>query len=257
MVDYLFPDLRHRNTLDRELMDHPDADLPKLLRTIRQFDLLNRLFSGSRGLFRAHVFSVMERDPERVYTLLDVGAGGCDIAIWAAREARRRRLKLRIKALDCDERILPLAVHAVRDYPEIRPVTGNALDLGPWEPFDFVFSNHFLHHLAWEEIALFLHQALAKTRLAFVMNDLRRSHLAYLGCTIFTGLLTHGSFAFDDGRLSIRRAFKPEELRDFLQQNFPAMPIDVLTLFPERVVLVHRAPSRAAPSALLQRHLKP
>jgi 2-polyprenyl-3-methyl-5-hydroxy-6-metoxy-1,4-benzoquinol methylase len=248
MLDFLFPDLRLRNTTDSEKMDRPDADLKQLLRTIRQFNLINLVFSASRRLLREHVFSLMERDSERVYTLLDVGAGGCDIAVWAAHEARRRGLKLNITALDFDTRIHALASQAIRDYPEIRLVTGNALDLSQWEPFDFVFSNHFMHHLKWNEINTLLQQILAKTRIAFVMNDLARSSLAYVCCTVFIGLLTRGSFAFSDGRLSIRRAFTPVELQDFLAENFPDKKISVLTAFPERVVLIHRVCGEDAPA---------
>ena len=237
MPDFFFPELRLRNTTDKEIMDRADADLEQLHRTIRQFQWINFLFSASRTLLREHFFSTMIQDPARRYTLLDVGAGGCDIAIWAAREARNRGLKLDITALDNDPRILPIAYRAAREYPEIRILEGNALDLSQRGSFDFIFSNHFLHHLGWDEINIFLQQVLAATRLAFVMNDLKRSRWAYLGCTVFLGLWTRRSFAFHDGRLSIRRGFLPGELRDFTTRNFPNARIHVVETHPARVVL--------------------
>jgi len=237
MPDFFFPELRRRNTTDNERMDRADADPDRLRRTIRQFRWINFLFSASRALLREHIFSMMIRDPARSYTLLDVGAGGCDIAVWAAREARKRGLKLNITALDNDPRILPVAYRAVRDYPEIRILEGNALDLEQRESFDFIFSNHFLHHLGWDEIGIFLRQVLARTRIAFVMNDLKRSRWAYLGCTVFLGLGTRRSFAFHDGRMSIRRGFLPGELRDFTTRNFPNARIHVVETSPARVVL--------------------
>jgi len=106
-------------------------------------------------------------------------------------------------------------------------------------PFDFVFSNHLLHHLAWDDIGIFLDSIIARTRLAFVMNDLKRSKWAYLGFTIFSWFLPPGSFHHYDGRLSIRRGFLPEELRDFLRGNFPDRAIQVVETFPSRVVLVY------------------
>ena len=239
MLDYLFPDMRQRNTRDKERMDRQDADLGQLLRTIRQFKAINLFFSSSRRLLRRYFFPLMEQEPQRIYTLLDVGAGGCDIALWAAREARKRGLKLEITALDNDARILPLAREAVRGYPEIRIFEGNALDLSHLGCFDFVFSNHFLHHLDWDEIRHLFGQIIAQTRLAFVMNDLKRSRLAYLGCTIFIGLLARKSFAFYDGRLSIRRGFLPVELRDFVTANFPDRGIQVRETAPQRVFLLY------------------
>ena len=239
MMDYYFPDLRKRNTSDKEQLELADVDLHRLERTIRQFKIINYLLSGSRRLVREHFFRIMSQDTEREYTLLDVGAGGCDIAIWAAREARRRGLKLRITALDNDSNSLPVAYQAIRDYPEISIVEGDARELNRLGAFDFVFSNHFLHHLDWDEIRAFLDSILPRTRIAFLMNDLKRSPWAYLGFTIFSGLLTRGSYHFNDGRLSIRRAFLPEEFRSFLQKNFPDRPIKVVETYPARVVLVH------------------
>jgi len=239
-LNYLFPDMRERNTSDKEKLEMADADMDQFRRTIRQFRLINFLLSASSRLMREHFFTIMEQDPQRVYTLLDVGAGGCDIAIRAAREARQRGLKLNITALDNDARILPIARRAIRAHPEIRIVEGNALELSRLGPFDFVFSNHFLHHLAWDDIKIFLEQIIHRTRLAFVMNDLKRSNWAYLGFTIFSGLLTRGSFHFYDGRLSIRRGFLADELRGFLRSNFPESAIKVVETFPARVVLLHK-----------------
>src|ERR1039457_2417211 len=196
MLDYFFPDMKLRNISDKEKLELADADLSRFRRTIRQFKLINYLFSASRRLLHEHFFTIMEQDPQRSYTLLDVGAGGCDIAIWAASEARKRGLKLNITALDNDKRSLPIAYQATRDYPEIRIIEGNALDLSRLGPFDFVFSNHFLHHLAWDDIRIFLDGIIARTQLAFVMNDLKRSNWAYFLFTIFSGLLTHRSFHY-------------------------------------------------------------
>ena len=242
MMDYYFPDLRKRNTSDKEQLELADVEQDRLGRTIRQFKIINYLLSGSRRLLRKHFFSIMAQEPEREYTLLDVGAGGCDIAIWAACEARRRGLKLRITALDNDRNSLPVAYQAIRDYPEISIVEGDARELNLLGSFDFVFSNHFLHHLDWDEIRAFLDSILPRTRIAFLMNDLKRSPWAYLGFTIFSGLLTRGSYHFNDGRLSIRRAFLPEEFRIFLQKNFPDHLIKVVETYPARLVLIHSTP---------------
>lgn len=243
MLDYFFPDMRLRNTTDKEKLECADADLNRFRRTIRQFRLINCLFSASSRLLREHFFSIMEREPDRVYTLLDVGAGGCDIAIRAISEARQRGLKLNITALDSDGRTLPIANEAIRDYPEIRIVEGNALELSRLGSFDFVFSNHLMHHLDWDEIRIFLDDVISRTRLAFVMNDLKRSNWAYLGFTIFGGLALRLSYHFFDGRLSIRRGFLPEELRDLVRRNFPARAIRVVETYPARVALVYTATS--------------
>lgn len=240
MLDYLLPDMRLRNIADKEKLELADVDVKRFRRTVRQFRVINYLLSSSSRLIGEHFFSIMEQDPGRSYTLLDVGAGGCDIAIRATREARRRGLKLLITALDNDSRIISLAHHALTDYPEITFVEGDAMDLYRLGSFDFVFSNHVLHHLAWDDIRKLLGSIIAQTRLAFLMNDLKRSRWAFLGFTIFSSLLTPWSYHFHDGRLSIRRGFLPEELRDFMRRNFPNSAIHVGETYPARVILVYK-----------------
>ena len=211
MLDYFFPDLSTRTTSEKEMLELPELDPEQLRRTVQQFRLINSLLSGSQRLMRRHFFPMMAAEPDRSYTMLDVGAGGCDIAIGAATEARRRGLKLSITALDNDRRTLALARRAIRDYPEIRLVEGNALELRGLGPFDFVFSNHLLHHLEWGEIKLFLEQVVARTRLCLLMNDLKRSHWAYLGFTIFSALLTRRNIGLDFGawRMALRALSLP------------------------------------------------
>jgi hypothetical protein len=51
--------------------------------------------------------------------------------------------------------------------------------------------------------------------------------------------MTRRSFHFYDGRLSIRRAFLPAELRDFIRDNFPNTPIQVIETYPARIALIH------------------
>jgi 2-polyprenyl-3-methyl-5-hydroxy-6-metoxy-1,4-benzoquinol methylase len=247
MLDNFFPDMRRRNCSDKEILEIAGVDPRRHQRTVRQFRMINRLFSSSGRLMREYFFIKMAENPERTYTLLDIGAGGGDIAIQAAREARNRGLRLDITMLDNDKRIIPLALHAIRNYPEIRIIEGSAFELNCLSPFDFVFSNHLLHHLTWDEIRAVLENISALTRITFVMNDLKRSSWAYLGFTIFSWLCTPGSYHYHDGRLSIRRAFLPEELLDFLQRNFPLGGISVIETYPSRVVLVHTAGETTQP----------
>jgi 2-polyprenyl-3-methyl-5-hydroxy-6-metoxy-1,4-benzoquinol methylase len=236
MFGYFLPDMRARS-FEPELMDMPDADVAKLLKTVRQFSLINRLFSSSRSLLREKIFPLMKKDSTREYSLLDIGAGGCDIAVWIAREARRRSIKLRITVLDSDERILPVMKGAVKELPEIKIVHMSAFEIERLGMFDFICSNHFMHHLDWQSLAVLLSHIRRQTRIAFLMNDLRRSIPGFIGYTIFAGLFLHRSFAFYDGRLSIRRGFTKKEMDTFLKEHLPDAVLSAEESGPARLYL--------------------
>jgi SAM-dependent methyltransferase len=206
-----FVDLKHRLD-EEELMDQADADESLLRRTIEQFDLINRLFSGSLALFKKHLAPLIAADPNREWTILDVGSGGADIDRTLVRYCRRRGWKIRITALDLDPRVLPWARELCRGYPEITPVTGSVFDLPSMGGFDFIVSNHTLHHLSVPDVRRAVELCRRHARHGILLNDLRRSFWAYVGYTIFAGLFVRRSLAFTDGRTSIRRGFTRLEL---------------------------------------------
>ena len=67
-------------------MDLPDSDPARLEATLRQFSWINRLLTGARRLLERTVLEDIRRRPGPC-TLLDVGAGGADLALWLARRA--------------------------------------------------------------------------------------------------------------------------------------------------------------------------
>jgi SAM-dependent methyltransferase len=231
--------LRSRSA-EPELMDLETCDPILLAKTIRQFALLNRLFSASRRLALRFLFPAMESGRAAPYTLLDLGAGGCDIDIVFVKEARKRGIKLSVTAVDRDDRVLSVAREAIRDYPEITMSKADAADLASLGQFDFIFCNHFLHHLSFDDIGLLLEKVEQQARIAWLLNDLRRSRWALAGYSAFTSLFLSPSFAYHDGRLSIRRGFLEGELKEVLSRHLPMTPARIIRAFPARLALFRR-----------------
>lgn len=241
MMKFWFPDLRQR-TYESELMDDPACDPVKLRRTIQQFRVLNRLFTGTRRVIKKNFLPHIRREPHRTFTLLDLGAGGCDLDRWLVDLCRRQGWKIQITALDADPRIVAMAREMNRDYPEITVVQGSALDLDTLGPFDFIFTNHMMHHLSFPDIQTIFRKALTSVRRSLALNDIRRSNWAYLGYSIFTGLFLHGSFTFFDGRLSIRRGFKVGEFQNLLAGLETPFPVQVKKTSPGHLTVCGSLP---------------
>lgn len=206
----MIPDFSRRANIP-ELMDDPNCDEARLLRTVRQFSSINRGVSRYRTILKRWVLADMLNDPEREYHLVDMGAGGCDIDVWLLAAAQRRRLKLRITACDMDPRIIAYARSTFGHTSGLEIRETNLLTDPFDEPVDYVFANHFLHHLTSEEIIRLLQRWQPLVRRRMVFSDLLRSSTAYWGYSALS-LLYPNSFARIDGLISIRKGFFPKEL---------------------------------------------
>ncbi|MFP4509847.1 MAG: methyltransferase domain-containing protein [Spirochaetaceae bacterium] len=224
---------RHRTWM-YELMDDPDSDVDRLHRTLRQFRIINRVLTRvHRPLVRLVLDDMVEQRP---YTLLDVGAGDGDIARRLVRTARRRGLDLRVTCIDADARVASWCRQACAGYPEIEVLHTTHNDLT--QRFDYVFSNHVLHHLADKEAESFLASMDSITVRRVVISDLARSAPAHTAYSIVSLIAFHRSFARTDGLRSIRRAFTRNELEDMLSRTRWGARAGVRAVFPAHLLIV-------------------
>lgn len=229
-----------RRAADAEWMDRPDSSVQLLGNTLRQFQWINRLVTPCHRLLRRHVLRRMRSDRHRAWTMLDIGAGGCDLPIWLIERCRRERISLSITCLDHDARVVEFARNRVVRYPEITLLHGDALALAETPPgsWDFIFSNHFLHHLTTPEVRRCLHQVVRACREQCIMSDLVRSRLSYCLYTAGAKVLLRNSFAFDDGRLSIRKSLTKGEALRLVAEDPVLKSLRVRTIFPGHLVFL-------------------
>lgn len=231
----MYPDLTARATLS-ELMDAPDCDETLLLRTVRQFAAINRLVTRYRKILKRWVIADMQLHPAQTYHLVDMGAGGCDIDVWLLKAARRKGLNLHVTACDTDPRII---AYAQSRYPNVEGLAFRRTDVlsDPIAtPVDYVFANHFLHHLTNEQIVHLLRKWEPFVRRRMVFSDLHRIRSAYAGYAVFSSFFPR-SFARMDGLISIRRGFLPGELDALAKQAVPAGTFSIQQHMPGRLVL--------------------
>jgi 2-polyprenyl-3-methyl-5-hydroxy-6-metoxy-1,4-benzoquinol methylase len=221
-----------------EKMDDPGCDSTLLINTVRQFRLINFLFSASRALLKRHFVPLMNPGAPNTYTLLDIGAGGCDTAVWFMKYCRRNGIGLRVTCLDSDPRIVAYSRDMTMDIPEVEIVHLSAFELERIGDYDFVFTNHFMHHLDDEDLTRLLGLVAGKTRIRFLMNDLRRSLWSYIGFRLFAALFLHRSFAGYDGSLSILRGFTPAELNELVEHAEARHRLRTGTAFPGRIYIL-------------------
>lgn len=226
------------HTLER--MDDPDSNPILVARTLRHLALVNRTLSRVRTLLLRFVIRDMKSRGVSEATVLDVGAGGGDVALWLVREGARCGLSIRVTCVDSDGRAVACAKNRVGGHAAIHIVHGSLFDVdGQW---DYVISNHVLHHLRDEEIVTLLEHSWRICRRRIVWNDLLRSRLSVLGFSAFSALFMHNSYGRADGLVSILKGFRPRELRRLIRASSWRGHACVGTLLPGRVYVVGENP---------------
>lgn len=221
-------------------MDDPHSDPILVARTLRHLEFVNRTLSRVRTLLRRFVIQDMVSRGVLEASVLDVGAGGGDVGLWLVREGARRGVSIRVTCVDADAHAVAYAKDRVGRHAAIDIVHASLFDVeGQW---DYVISNHVLHHLRDEEIVGLLEHAWRICRRRIVWNDLLRSRLSLLGFSAVSALLMRGSYARADGLVSILRGFRPRELRGLIRTSSWRGRACVGTLLPGRVYVVGEIP---------------
>lgn len=204
----------------------PGCDPRRLHNTYRQFSVVNRTLSGWRRLYVRELRPYLAASPAGTATLLDIGSGGGDIPNTLAAWAQRDGLTMEITGIDPDPRAAAFAEGRPR-LPNIHFRQAHSADLvREGRAFDFVISNHVLHHLTPSGLQQLLTDSAILSSRAVLHNDLRRSPAAYALFSVAALPFTH-SYIRVDGLTSIRRSYTPEELSSIappgweIQHNTP------------------------------------
>ncbi len=223
--------LAERDTQAVEFMDSPNCDPVRLDRTYAGFRAVNAVVAGWHQLYRTLLRPAVVRGLNP--TVLDIGFGGGDLPRALARWSARDGSRLRITAIDPDER-------AHRFVSRLPPTSGvefrcavTADLVAEGLSFDFVVSNHLLHHLSGDEFDGLIADSRALTRIRAVHSDIARSLPAYLAFGAATLPFFRGSYIRADGLISIRRSYTTAELRAVVPPGWRLM-----TQFPARNLLV-------------------
>ena len=210
-----------------ELLDDDAGSAAEVSSSLADLGRINRWFGGVRVLTRL-VERVAERAGQRELTVLDVAGARGELPARAAEQLREKNIRLETTVLD------RAASHL---GPGNRGVVGNALAL-PFRDasFDLVSSSLFVHHLEPAEVRQFVNEALRVSRLAVLINDIRR-HPVHLGL-VYAGLpLYRSRLTRHDAPASIRRAYTPAEMRGLLGQTAAAQ-VDLRTYYLYRMGII-------------------
>lgn len=210
-----------------EWMDKPDCDVEILRKTYAHFRTINKLLSGWRRIYKTQIRPHCTNKSQS-YSLLDIGFGGGDIPLQIAKWSKADGINLNILAIELDDRALEyVRTLAVPENVQFKKLHTSEL-INDQRHFDFVISNHVLHHLQDSEVIELISQADSLARRTVIFSDIERNPFGYALFKTITPLIYRGSFITKDGLLSIRRSFTFEELRSIIPKKWK---LDQMPLF--------------------------
>lgn len=224
--------LSSRNTSETERMEDPNCEREELENTYEQFKTINALISQWKALYRKELRPYLRTSDQN--KILDIGFGGGDIPIKLAGWAAEDGIDLHITAVDTDERAFHFVQQMeVPDNLEFLNCSSSEL-LHSGRQYDFVLSNHLLHHLSPDDLLSTLSEARQLSRRGVLFNDIRRSDLGYLLFNMLARPVFRSSFITQDGLTSIKRSYTPSELAQAVPRGW-----QVRKLFPFRLLLTY------------------
>jgi ubiquinone/menaquinone biosynthesis C-methylase UbiE len=202
-----FPTPARRN--DPELMDEPglpEADVAAAYATLER---VNRAL-GNRGTLRRAVRRFAADLPAgHRPVVLDVGAGGGDLADEAARVLAANGAQPLVIVLDRDPTALGIAGRA-----SLTRLRGDALRVPlPDRSIDLAMAIKFAHHFEGDALRCLMAELARVARRRVVVLDIQRHWLAYAGFVAWSRVFTRSHLVRHDGPLSVLRGFTPDELR--------------------------------------------
>jgi 2-polyprenyl-3-methyl-5-hydroxy-6-metoxy-1,4-benzoquinol methylase len=216
-----------------EEMDRDDCDPELLFNTYKQFARINDLLSDWKKIYRNYLKPRMNKAYD--YRLLDIGFGGGDIPLLLSRLAKKDGFNLNITAIEADERAYKFSKNLPQDPKVLFRHCRAEHMINYGETFDFVISNHLLHHLddkyAVEKI---LREAEQLSTRFIVFSDIRRSDIGYAAFKYAAPFLFRNSYIVEDGLTSIKRSFTKSELKHIVPNTWK-----VSSNFPFRLLLTY------------------
>lgn len=202
-----------------EIMDDAELSGDSLATVLNDLKKVNTLLGGFSITLDGVETLVLNSPKTTSLTLLDLGCGDGESLRKSAQFMRKQQRTMKFIGVDMNEHILEIAKEKSKDYPEISYLKLNILEKNQQLPnFDIATCNLFLHHFSEHQIIELLNKLIKQGKRGVVINDLRRSKLAFQLFKGFGLLFMKSKIAKHDGLVSIARAFKRKELEKMAEK---------------------------------------
>ena len=215
-----------------ELLDRDDLDKTFALQSYRFMAIVNKYFGGTAIVRNFIANEARHKGSGETLRILDIGSGACDIAAAICRWAQAAGFAIEFTCVETNGYAIEAARRNITQYPNIRLVQEDIFAYCSTMSYDCAVGSLFFHHLSDEHITELVARLRTFGCKSMLINDLHRSCGCYLGGAIASAFLP--AAVRHDALLSIRKGFKPDELRR-LSGKIPDADVVVSTAWFGRV----------------------
>jgi ubiquinone/menaquinone biosynthesis C-methylase UbiE len=199
----------------RELMDDDEAigTQAQWRESLGDLAWVNTVLGGWKALR-----SELDRLPTLPARVVDVATGGADLPRQVLDYLTMRGKKAVCVAVDRSERLLEIAQDLSGGRGDLVFVRADALAL-PFadRSFDLATFNLALHHFDPSDATRVLRE-LARVAATVIVNDLRRSVVAWAFARFVFPFFTRNRFTRHDGPMSVLRSYTPAEMQELARR---------------------------------------
>ncbi len=207
-----------KRAYEEELMDDLDSGGEIIDQTLRELETINRLLGGNHVTINGLEKLLQNHIKAEPIVIADLGCGGGDIMMLIAKWARKTGHKIELKGYDANANIVDYANKNCAGYPEISCYTEDIFSEGfKANRFDIVICTLFTHHFKDDQLISIFHQFKTQAKIGVVINDLHRHWLAFGSIKLLTQLFSKSAMVKYDAPLSVRRAFRKNELQKIMK----------------------------------------
>jgi 2-polyprenyl-3-methyl-5-hydroxy-6-metoxy-1,4-benzoquinol methylase len=208
--------LRQRST-ETEIMDDLHCSGEVVHQTLRELEFINHWLGGNHVTINGLRILVNEVKPAGKINIVDLGCGGGDMLRLIGRFGRKNRIPMRLTGIDANPNIIAYARTNVQE----EQVEFESINIFSEEfrkrRFGIVVGTLFFHHFSNEELIDFFRSVKGQVSIGIIINDIHRHPLAYYSIKFLTSLFSKSSMVRYDAPLSVRRAFKRDEIEHILR----------------------------------------
>jgi 2-polyprenyl-3-methyl-5-hydroxy-6-metoxy-1,4-benzoquinol methylase len=200
--------------METEQMDDFTVQGDLLTETLDQLARINKYLGGNQITMNGLKKILKGHPTDKPLTIVDMGCGNGDLLRCIAEYGKKVGYDFRLIGIDANAHTVAYARKLSGNYKEL---SFQQLDVFSEEfqklEYDLVLATLFLHHFSEEEIVTLLQSVMKTATVGMVVNDLHRNALAYFLFRLL-GLFIRNPMTREDGLISIRKAFKREDLEN-------------------------------------------